>query len=257
MTTPTTDLDRLDEIPASQAGELNRFVRTTVHVGRIVLEPGLTNPTAKRRVAYDPDRHTPDQAIDTLDVTATPLNPRFQVIERSMFARSPEFDVFRESVHALNLKLRDLDGAFCHIRFVPDRRLGKYTDRNGNERERTALTIVSTFPTAEACEAAAEAFFAERRGGASAVAPEEGATQTPPVASAPDPRGADGWTDAERTERATLIAFLPSFAQGAADRGAVFAKLAPDPRLARYFRPTDADVVAVLDRLGIPDAPGA
>jgi hypothetical protein len=158
-----------------------------------------------------------------------------------------EFDVLRDSLRPLGLHLRDLDGIFAQVRWTADRRLGKYTARDGVERDRTAMVIERTFATAEECEAAADAFFAGRRGGGSS----EGAAAASPV---PVAAGPDGWTDAERAERAALLPFLPAIARGK-NRAEFLNTLATDVRLSRLLRPTDPEVTAIADTLVDAPAP--
>lgn len=259
MTTPTSEFDRFDQAPESQRGELVRFAQIKLRADRVFMEPGIQDPAARRVVTFDPATHNPNEAIDALHVTTTPLNPRYQIIERRMFIPSVEFDMLRESLHVHNLHLRDLDDAYAQVRWTSDRRLGKYTDRNGTERERTAMVVDYIFISIQECQAAADAFYAERRGGT----PAAGTTPpAPPPSAAADPNngamGADGWTDTERAERGVLLAFLPAIAKDK-DYAGFVAALAADARLSRYFKPTDPDVVEILTRLGLvvaPPAPG-
>lgn len=247
MTNPASDFDRLDEAPPYERGELVRFAKTAIRLGKVAFEPGLADPTAKRKVTYDPGVHTPDQAIDALTVTVEPLNPRYQIIEREYLVPGVEWDILRESLRARDLHLRDLDGAYVQARWTTDRRLGKYTDRNGTERDRTALVVDQTFATAQECQAAADAFYAERRGGAPT-----GATAAPPPAPSTQPATVDQ-TTADVVERGTLLAFLPALAKGKT-RAQFFEAIAADARFRRHFGPTDPDVLAVLERAGVPAA---
>lgn len=245
MTTPTSELDRLDQAPEAQRGDFVRFAKVDLRADRVAMEPGFQDPAARRVVPFDPATHSPNDAIDALHTTTTPVNPRHQLIERRMFIPSPEFDLLRESLHALGKHLRDLDGAYAQVRWKADRRLGKYTDRQGNERERTAMVVDRLFADVRECQAAADAFYAERRGGGPAG---EGATPPPPA-----PAGAtttDG-ASADAVERQTLLAFLPALARGKT-RAQFFEALAADARFGRHFGPGDPDVLAVLDQLGIP-----
>jgi hypothetical protein len=247
MTTPSDPFDRLDQAPTFERGDLVRFARIDLQVDKVAFEPGLQDPTAKRKVRYDPAVHTPDQGIDALTLVVTPVNPRHQIITRQMLAPGVEFDVFRDSVRRLGLPLRDLDGTYAQVRWTADRRLGKYTARDGTERDRTAPVVECIFPTAEECQAAADAFFAGRRGGGSS----EGAAAAAPV---PVAAGPDGWTDAQRAERAALLPFLPAIARGK-NRAQFLEALAADVRLGRLFRPTDPEVTAIADTLVDAPAP--
>jgi hypothetical protein len=251
-------LDEIQDAPPPDRGPLHRFVHTALGVSQKAFVPDLA--TGKnRRDDYDPAVHAPEDARDFVAFTLTPVDPRFRVITREVLVGSKEFALTLASIQELGLRLSDLDGAFTHICFQPDEaELGTHPRRDGTRGISTYLRVLERFadeegaPDEEACRLAAEAFFKRGSDAAQGEASAAGAATTPATNAAPS---SDGWTDAQRAERGTLLAFLPAIAQGK-DLAGFVAALKDDPRLSRYFKATDPDVVAILTKVGvIPPAP--
>lgn len=240
-------LDAIEDAPPAERGPLHRFGRSTIGMAQRAFVPDpTTNKT--RRADFDPAVHAPEDARDFVCFAIVPVDPRFRPIEREVLAPSKEFNLTRASIQAAGKRLADLDGAFVHIAFEPNEtELGTHLGRDGVRRTSTYLKLVEVFDTEDACRAAADGFF--KRGGPT----DEGGGA--PSSNAPPSSGA--WTDAERAERGTLLAFLPAIAQGK-DYAGFCAAIAADARLSRYFKPDDPDVVGVLAKLGlVPPAPPA
>lgn len=243
--TPPNELDQIQDAPPAPRGPLNRFGRLDVAVVKRAFEPDPAGGKM-RKVAFDPATHTPDMERAAAVFTITPLEARFQLIEREVLVGSKEFEITKEHLAAENLRLSEINGKYVHVAWEPDEaRLGTHVGRDGQQRPSTALVVKAVFPDEAACCAAADAFFRGGRGGESF---EGGASAAPPAVAGPV--GADGWTDAERTERSTLLAFLPVIGAGK-DYAGFVAALQADARFARYCKPDDPDVVAVLEKLGI------
>jgi hypothetical protein len=248
---PKDELDRLQDAAPARRGELHRFGAFDVTVLKRAFEPD-PNGGKMRKVSFDPLVHTPDMERTAMLFTITPVDPRYPPIEREVLHDSREFGVTREQLAARGLRLSEINGKFVHVAWQPNEaRLGTHVGRDGVRRPSTALVVEEVFGDEDACRRAAEAFF--RRGGDVPSSEGADAPAAPPVAT-DAAVGADGWTDAERTERATLLAFLPAIAQGK-DYAAFVAALGADARLARFFKPGDPDVAAVMAKAGI--APGA
>ena len=128
------DLDRLNDAPAADRGPLNRFGRLDLTTAQRAFEPDAG--TGKmRKVSFDPAVHPADMARDAMLEALTPINPAYPVIEREVLIPSKEFDLTRESLHALQLRLTDINGRYVHVAWEPNEaRLGTHIGRDGLRR---------------------------------------------------------------------------------------------------------------------------
>jgi hypothetical protein len=192
-----------------------------------------------REGLFDPAVHSPQDERDEVEFRLTPLDPRFPVVTRPILFPSKEATLVKEAMRDAGLRPSDVNGAYIRMEWVPNGKvLGTYPARDGTTRERTYLAIREKYPDEATCRTAWEA---SRTGAGADESPNVLADGAAPPA---------GLTDAERAERSTLVGFLTPLAKGKT-YDQFTAAIAADPRLSRFFRPDDPEVVDVLTRLGI------
>lgn len=77
--------------------------------------------------------------------------------------------------------LRALNGRPCHVKRVATGE--RYTNKSGEQKEKSAIVFLELFDDTEACSAASEAFYGERRANASV---EEADVPEPPASMPPE-----------------------------------------------------------------------
>lgn len=220
MTTTTHD-DPMQAAMEAEArtGPKTYFGQVQTDVWFCVLEKG------RGKVVFDPAVHRDDQRCTAITMKLTPLNPQYRTMERGLIAESQEWTkVVKPSLVARSTDLRTINGQWAQIQMVPFG--GTYTNAAGETRDRTAWMFVGIYPTEEACVAAQDAFWSERRGGV--------ATDTP-APTGPSP------------EKLTAQKFLPAlWAQSKRDVTKFAALLAGNPLTSKYFTLESPEVLALL-----------
>lgn len=154
--------------------------------------------------AKNPEHKIPDVEI-TFHFYGTTRDGATYSIDRTMQARSrkrPDWTkVVLPSFKALGITDPEtqVHKHWVHIELV---KTGEYTNKDGEQKDLTAPRFIEIFESRDACEAAAEAFWNERRNGDT------------PTRNTPQPIE-------EHPQRATLLTLLPAMWQAA--------KQQPDP----------------------------
>jgi hypothetical protein len=145
--------------------------------------------------ANNPEHKNPDVEI-IFHFYGTSRDGNTYNIDRTMQARSrkrPDWTkVVRPSLTALGITdpTTQVHRHWVHIQLV---KTGEYTNKDGEQKDLTAPWFVEVFESREACEAAAEAFWNERRNGGDA-----------PTKNVPQP------IEDEHPQRGTLVTLLPA-----------------------------------------------
>ena len=186
------------------------------------------------KVPFDPNAHPQDRRRTAVDFHIFPVsdNVRFP-IKRDLIAESREWvQITKPSITALGLDLRQLQDRYVQIELVPN---GTYTDKNGQEKQLTALKFVKVFISETECRQAADAFFTRHDG-----SEPSGTTSAEP---------AQNGSTAADPQRATLAKFLPTlWAACGKDPHKFGEKLLSDPTLSRYFKLTDPEVIDLVSK---------
>lgn len=153
------------------------------------------------KIPFDPGIHSADQRCTAIEITIYPLSTRANAkpLKRELIAESREWaQIIKPSLVALNTDLRALNGRWVQVESVPTGQ--KYQDKaTGELRDSTTFKFVALYDSEEACQKAADAFFASR-GHADT---EHSATQE---AGSSPPNG----NGANDKERETAAKFLPA-----------------------------------------------
>jgi hypothetical protein len=153
--------------------------------------------------ANNPEHKNPDVEI-TFHFYGTTRDGATYSIDRTMQARSrkrPDWTkVVRPSLTALGITdpMTQVHKHWVHIELV---KTGEYTNKEGEQKDLTTPRFVEVFESREACEAAAEAFWNERRNGGDT-----------PTRNVPQPIMDE---ETEHPQRATLVTLLPAMWQAA------------------------------------------
>jgi hypothetical protein len=165
--------------------------------------------------AGNPDHKNPDVEI-TFHFYGTSRDGNTYSIDRTMQARSrkrPDWTkVVRPSLTALGITdpTTQVHKHWVHIELV---KTGEYMNKEGEQKDLTTPRFIEVFESREACEAAAEAFWEERRNNGSG---HDVQTRNAPQAVE------------EHPQRAMLITLLPAMwtaAQQQSDPNAAFQKM--------------------------------
>ncbi len=201
------------------------------------------------KVPFDPNIHPISQRRTAVDVSLTDLSGLN--ISRSFIAEIGTdgwLKVTLPSLKALNTSnLQEFSGSWVHAEIVP---FGKYTNAEGEERNRTAPKVLSVFDSQEACEAAAHSTNAP---GTSPLEPRSNGTlsQNGTAHASPQSAGpshANGSSDAERQ---VALQFLPAIVKNCLNgNGIDYLKLesalSSNPILAKHFTVASPEVAQAM-----------
>ena len=187
------------------------------------------------KVPFDPNQHDQDKRVTAITLTINPLaSSRAQFpIERELIAESKEWaQITKPGLRELNTDLRAINGKWAQVELVPTGQ--KYTNKNGETKERTAIKFLAIFNTEDECQKASDAFWATRGNGNGSTA----ATQ-------PTPNGnGNGQSDAERMTAQKFLA--PLWAASGKDMNKFAQSLANNPLTSKYFDLNSPEVLSVV-----------
>jgi hypothetical protein len=235
MVTGTRDaIDRAMDVDWNPT--LTVFGQCSVEVWDCVLEKG------QGKIPFDAVIHSADRRCTAIDIAIQPLpgakftNPT----ERGMIAESREWSqIVKPSLRALNIDLRAINQRYVRVELVPTGQ--KYTNSNGETKDRTTVKFVAVYGSEGECQAAADAFFASR-GSADGT---NGASATA-SASQPNGNGGNG-SGANVKERETASKFLPALWNASGKDVTKFAQsLASNPLTGRHFTLDSPEVIALI-----------
>jgi hypothetical protein len=178
-----------------------------------------------KKVPFNPAIHEEKYRYAQLRLELIPL-PDYDVtftISREMIAEFDEWTcVTLPSVKALNVDLRNMDKAWVRIKLQPTGE--KYTNKRGEEVERTAMIFEAVFADEESCRAAWNIYSGELYDQAEEIAPDN------------------------NKEKATAALFLkPLWTQAGGDPAKMATLLAGNPLTAKYFTVESPEVVALIE----------
>jgi len=130
------------------------FGEAGVDVWHCVLEKG------RGKVEFDPAIHAQDRRCTAIKVSidAFKRDQTTFLLEREMIAESKEWANFvKPSLRALNTDLRALNGKWVQVQTVPTGQ--KYTNKSGEEKDRTTIKFIAVYPSEAECFAAMDAHF--------------------------------------------------------------------------------------------------
>lgn len=208
----------------------------TVDAWFCVLEKGV----GKR--PWDSTRDGIDQRRTVIKLGIQPLRGQY-LIEQECLHFEPEWiDHTMPSLKQVGVDLRALKGKYCQVRREPTGR--QYQNKQGETRDRTAIVFQQLFGTRDACQAAADAFFAQRGIGQSA--PLNGATGMP-QADLPQDLGMP-------PEQQFALNSLPALLKASGNDTAKFVELIrQNPLINKYYPPEHPHVRALINA-SAPDA---
>jgi hypothetical protein len=178
----------------------------------------------EKKVPFDLAIHEERYRYTQLKLELIPL-PDYDVtftILREMIAEFGEWPrLTLPSVKALNVDLRNMDKAWVRIKLQPTGE--KYTNRRGEEAERTALIFEAVFADKESCRAAWSIYSGELYDQAEEISPDND------------------------KEKATAALFLkPLWTQAGGDPAKMATLLASNPLTAKYFTVESPEVIALI-----------
>ncbi len=179
------------------------------------------------KVPFDPAQHK--QKFTAIDLSIQPLagSKATFPVERKMIAESKEWaSVILPSIKALGKTPKEMHAAYVQVEIVPTGE--KYTDKNGETKEKTTPRFVKVFATEAECLAASEEMFGSNG---------NGTTHTEPAQ--PTTNG--------NAEREVALKFLPALATQAGKDPLKLAELiAANSLVGKYFTINSPEVIAVL-----------
>lgn len=232
MVTGTRDaIDRAMDVDWNPT--LTVFGQCSVEVWDCVLEKG------QGKIPFDAGIHAAERRCTAIDFAIQPLpgakftNPT----ERGMIAESKEWSqIVKPSLRAHNIDLRAINQRYVRVELVPTGQ--KYTNSNGETKDRTTVKFVAMYGSEGECQAAADAFFASRGSGAGT----NGASATA-NATQPNGNGANG------KERETASKFLPALWNASGKDVTKFAQsLASNPLTSKYFTIDSKEVIDLISQ---------
>ncbi len=231
--------------PMESAMNAQPLERTRIFFGQCTVDVwycALVKGTGK--VPYDSTQHKRRFTAIDLVISPLPNSPAQFSVERKMIAESNEWaGIVLPSLKAITSDpqlLRHINNRWVQIDQVPSG--GKYTNKAGEEKERTTVKFLAIYDSEEACQAAADAFWAARRQSEEAEGEEAPTVGTPPAQPA-----AAAAAPVNGGERETAKKFLPAlWAASGRDPEKFAAKIASMPLVAKYFDISSAEVVAVI-----------
>lgn len=151
-------------------------------------------------------------------------------VDQDEINSSKVWQITRASIEAIGMDLRRLANTYVQVKRVGSK--DYYTNKTTGERkEKQALKFVAVYPTLEAMQAAADAFYAPRN---------QASAATPVATPAPAPAAVPS------VNRDQLVQFLPVLWQQAAGNPQTFHVLiANNPMLAAHFNENSVEVCAL------------
>lgn len=229
-TTPTSEYDPFDAAMTAEPlklGPKTVFGEMEIDTWPCILVKGTG------KVQFDPMQHDTDQRRTAIDLRLIPTKGEFNY-ERNLIAESNEWaKIVLPSLKALGTDLRSLNGRFVEALLVPTGQT--YEDKNtGEKKDRTTFKFIRVFGEMDECFAAADEFFASRRGG-------NGSSQAAP---APAPASTE---PATLMEKDTALKFLqPLWSACKGDRARFLQQLAGNSLLNKHFNETSPEVTALF-----------
>lgn len=136
--------------------------------------------------------------------------------------------------------LRALNGQSCHIKRVATGE--RYTNKQNEQKEKSALVFIELFEDTEACSAAQEAFYGGRGGGGGKAGVEEVDVPEPPKSAMPP-------------EQQFALNSLPALWKASNHNAEAFTKLINDNPMIKRWYPADHPHVKALIAGTIEDVP--
>ena len=237
MQTPDPYAAALDAHEASIASDI--YGQFDIDVWFCVLQKGVG------KVPFDPQQHAPAQRRTAIDINLQDLGGNNYT--RSFIGEIGTdgwLKVTLPSLKAIGVTdLRGVSGKYVHAVMTP---FGKYTDKEGNEKQRTAPAIKAIYPDQAACEKAAQA----AQGGTGP----DWLVGDAPAAAANGSAAANGASaQGNDPERATAAQFLKPFAAMAREgNGVNSAKLQGfidgNPLLKKHFTLASPEVAQAIEQ---------
>jgi len=185
------------------------------------------------KVPFDPNQHDQDKRVTAITLTINPLpgSKAQYAVERELIAESKEWaQITKPSLRGLNTDLRAINGKWAQVELVPTGQ--KYTNKNGETKERTAIKFLAVFNTEDECQQASDAFWATRGNG-----------NDPATTPAANGNG-NGQSDAERLTAQKFLA--PLWVASGKDMNKFAQALASNPLTSKYFDLNSPEVLAVV-----------
>lgn len=158
--------------PQTQTGDKTFFGEVVqVDCWFCVLQKG-----SPKRV-WDATHDSVDQRRTAIKISIQPLRGQYTIDQDTVdFAKDWTAHTL-PSIRQLGLSLRDLKGKCVKLTRKPTGE--QYTNKAGETKDRTAIVFLEIYPDRTACQAAADAFFAERGSGNGNNSTQTQATATP------------------------------------------------------------------------------
>ena len=227
-TTPATD-DPYASAMEQQSQERVYFGEVSiVDVYHVTLEKGV----GKR--SFDPTRDPIDKRNTNIkmQIECAKRDGSTYTVDQETLDWAKEWQKFTlPSLRQNNADLRTLRGRYVQVKRVFTGEF--YTNKAGDKKDRTAIVFERFFDSADACQAAADAFY-KRPGVAEPTAP----AQSTPAAPQPD-------TSAQ--ERAFAVQALPMLWQASGENKDQFLTLiAGNPMIAKHFNANSDEVLQTM-----------
>jgi len=201
------------------------FGQVAVDIFPCVLTKGIG------KVPFDEGQHQPEQKRTSVSISILPLpsSPLHWETKRDMLAESKEWaSIVRQSLRDCGTDLRSVNGKWASIELV---KVGTYTNKAGEEKDRTAIKFLAIYPSEAACEAASVVSWHG----------ETAAPQTPLPKPAPAASG---------LSRENAAKFLPALWKSSGEDPAKFADLlAKNTAIGHHFDLSSPEVLALV---GLP-----
>ncbi len=215
------------------------FGQVFVDVYACALKPGVG------KVPFDGLQHKPEERRTAINLSIAPLPGSLSafVIERQMIAESHEWaSTTLPSLKALGLTTRELKDRYVRATLAPTGR--KFKAKDGTMKNSTAIKFLEVYPDEAACQAAADAYFANLHDHTGEAVPESG-----PVAAATPAGngGGDGHGNGSDPEKATALMFLePLWKASNGDLQTFQTFMASNPLITKHFSINSPEVQALM-----------
>lgn len=181
------------------------------------------------KVGFNPQIHSADQRRLAITLSIQPLaRPDGTVgkpYERNLIAESKEWaNVTKVSLTKISSSLKAANGKYVQVKLVPTG--GKFTGKDGAQRDETAFSFEAIYDSVEACQQAA-----------STAGRGDGAAAQPTVPPPPD----------ANAERELALSFLPALWNSASkDRAQMEKFLTNNSIVNKHFQIDSPEVVAIM-----------
>jgi hypothetical protein len=231
MATQPVDVFDSADNPQLKTGPQDYFGQVRMDMFFCILKKGIG------KQPFDASQHSPDDRRTAVDINIYPLaeqNISYDVT-RNMIVESREWAaIVLPTIKNLGISTRDLNNKWTHVRTKGTG--ATYTNKNGDQVERTTFEFVALFDTEAACRTAYQAWAA--------------GSPTPAPAAAPAPNGNGAGDAGKQTAAKFAKVIVENACKGQTDLGVITrtiaANIAAMAPVAKYFTADSPEIQTMV-----------